>query len=47
MSLSAESALLMMDVKVNTFRMTEKSSNVGVSPFEKKKNGKKETLVRF
>lgn len=46
MSLSAESAFLMMDVKVNAFRMTEKSSNVGVSPVEKKKNGEKETLVR-
>lgn len=46
MSLSA-SAFLMMDVKVDAFCMIEKSSDVGVSPVEKKKNGKKETLVRI
>ena len=47
MSLAAESAFLMMDVKVDAFCMIEKSSDVGVSPVEEKKNGKKETLVRI
>lgn len=45
MSLLAELAFLRMDGKVDAFCMIEKSSDVGVSPVEKKKNGKKETLV--
>lgn len=47
MSLSAERHSLMMDGKVDAFCMIEKSSDVGVSPVEKKKNGKKKPLLEF